>query len=63
MSDEEIEVRTLPPDLAPADRRERYARAISAWRRDPERPLYTEGAEAVMTVADEEMASLRARVA
>jgi hypothetical protein len=52
------------PEQQPADeRRERYATAISKWHRDPEQPLYTQGADAVIALADTEQAELRERVA
>ncbi|UPZ27698.1 hypothetical protein MUK60_07600 [Streptomyces sp. LRE541] len=51
------------PGPADADRRDRYATAISKWHRDPEQSLYTQGAAAVMAVADAEQAELRARLA
>ncbi|MFD9248475.1 hypothetical protein [Streptomyces bottropensis] len=41
------------------DRRERYATAISKWHRDPEQPLYIQGADAVIAIADQEQAELR----
>ena len=43
------------------ERRERYATAISKWHRDPEQPLYTQGADAVIAIADAEQAELRER--
>lgn len=61
-----LSVLPAPTDRAaavqPADRRARYATAISRWHRDPEQPLYAQGADAVMAVADTEQAALRAEV-
>jgi hypothetical protein len=48
-----------PPTQADEERRERYATAISKWHRDWEQPLYTQGADAVIAVADAEQAELR----
>ncbi|WP_405964797.1 hypothetical protein OG713_34675 [Streptomyces sp. NBC_00723] len=50
-----------PPTQAAEERRERYATAISKWHRDPEQPLYTQGADAVIAVADAEQAEARER--
>jgi hypothetical protein len=55
MPDGPVDVSSLPPHLDPPDRRSRYANAISAWHRDPELPLYAQGADAVMAVADAEL--------
>ena len=55
MPDGPVDVSSLPPHLDPPDRRTRYANAISAWHRDPELPLYAQGADAVMAVADAEL--------
>ncbi|MEH0542960.1 hypothetical protein QA802_07725 [Streptomyces sp. B21-105] len=52
-----------PDPQAAEERRERYATAISKWHRDPERPLYAQGADAVIAVADAEQAELRERLA
>jgi len=61
--------RAVPPAVpAPATdraedpivRRERYATAISRWHRDPEQELYTQGAEAVIAIADAEQTGIRA---
>jgi len=44
----------------PIVRRERYATVISKWHRDPEQELYTQGADAVIAIADAEQAGIRA---
>jgi hypothetical protein len=54
----------LPPAPPTAEERlDRYATAISKWHRDPEQRLYTEGAEAVVAVADVELRAQRDRQA
>lgn len=42
--------------------REQYATAISRWHRDPEQPLYLQGADAVLAVRDAETDRLRREV-
>jgi chromosome segregation ATPase len=54
---DELEARLAP---VPGELRDRYATAISRWHRDPTQPLYTQGADAVLAVRDDEMQRLRA---